>query len=279
MRGSRPRRAGPISGRMAAARSLTALLAAVCVVSAGCGGEDRLESFREPEPPVGQAVLPDLMPKPQLNVTTQRLVDRWHIRFSTIIVNVGAGDFVLRASRPDLGTDWSSEQLIPYSEGGAEAVPIDAELAWGGDGHDHWHIVRVATVRLVPLDAAGNPAGDDLGTDAKIGFCFYDHTHELERGPEEAVYSSHTCGHEQDTLVGMGLSPGWNDTYRQALPGQSIEVTGLPDGRYRLVTDVDEHEWFRDANRGNNRTWIDLELKMTPDGLSANTIGKGPAPS
>ena len=77
----------------------------------------------------------------------------------------------------------------------------------------------------------------------------------------------------------MGLSPGWNDTYRQTLPGQSIEVTGLPDGKYRLITDVDEHGWFHETTRTNNRTWIDLELRMTPAGLGANTIGTGPAPS
>lgn len=256
-----------------------AVLAAGLAVVSGCGGDDELAAFREPEPPVGEAALPDLMPKPQLNVTTQRLVDRWYIRFSTIIVNVGAGDFLLRARRVDLGSEWRVEQLIPHSGGGLELVPVDAELAWGGDGHGHWHIVRVATVRLLPLDGAGQPVDDTVETDGKIGFCFYDHTHELERGPEDGAYSAHTCGDERDTLLGMGLSPGWNDTYRQSLPGQSIEVTGLPDGKYRLVTDVDQYGWFREADRENNRTWIDLDLKMTPDGLSANTIGTGPEPS
>jgi hypothetical protein len=253
------------------------LLGASIVVVMGRG--DPLARFRDLERPVGAPVLPDLMPAPQLNVTTQRLVDRWYIRFSTIIVNVGSADFVLRATRPGVTEGWSVEQLIPHSKGGFEPLPVDAELAWGGDGHNHWHVVRVATVRLVPLDDAGEPHGESLATDAKIGFCFYDHTHELPRGPEGAVYSVHTCGHEGDLLLGMGLSPGWNDTYRQSLPGQSIEVTGLPDGKYRLVTEVDEYAWFREADRSNNRTWIDLELRMTPDGLSANTVGRGPTPS
>ncbi|HXF97741.1 MAG TPA: lysyl oxidase family protein [Gaiellaceae bacterium] len=263
---------------VSAAVAAAALIFVASLVFAIGQGDD-LERFREVEPPAGAPVLPDLAPKPQLNVTTQRLVDRWYIRFSTIIVNVGEGDFMLRASRPGIAGQWSVEQLVPHSGGGAAVRPVDAELAWGGDGHDHWHVVRVATVRLVPLDTGGKPVDRSLGTDAKIGFCFYDHTHELSRGPKEAVYSVHTCGHEDDTLVGMGLSPGWNDTYRQSLPGQSIEVTGLPDGRYRLVTDVDEYGWFREADRDNNRTWIDLEFRMTPDGLSANTVGTGPAPS
>lgn len=250
-----------------------ALLAAACVL-AGCAGND----IPEPDPPVGAAVLPDLMPKPQLNVTTGQVNGKWRIFFSTIIVNVGNGDFVLRATREDQG-EWSIEQGIPYSEGGAKVVPVASTLAWGGDGHDHWHVARVATVRLVSLGENGRPKDEEGGVDGKVGFCFYDHTHELERGPEEALYSAHGCGEEQDTFIGAGLSPGWNDTYRQTLPGQSIDVTGLPDGKYRLWTEVDETGSFREATRKNNRTWIDLDLRMTPAGLSANTIGTGPTPS
>ncbi len=75
-------------------------------------------------------------------------------------------------------------------------MPVDATLAWGGDGHDHWHVVRVATVRLVPLDERGRPKDEAGRIDSKIGFCFYDHTHEPNRGPEEPVYSAHSCGEE-----------------------------------------------------------------------------------
>jgi len=251
-----------------------ALAVLILPLMAACRGNN----IPEPDPPVGTPVLPDLTPKPQLNVTTGRVDGRWHIFFSTIIVNVGKSDFVLRAVRESGGT-WTVEQGIPYSESGARIVPTDAPLAWGGDGHDHWHVTRVATVRLVPLDDNGRPTDVKGRTDTKIGFCFYDHTHELDRGPEEAVYSVHSCGHEGDTLIGVGLSVGWNDTYRQSLPGQSIDVTGLPDGKYRLWTDIDEEGWFREATRKNNRTWIDVELKRTPTGLFAGTLDRGPSPS
>jgi hypothetical protein len=249
------------------------LLVAGLALATRWGGD----SLPEPDPPVGTAVLPDLMPKPQLNVTTGQVDGRWHIFFSTIIVNVGKSDFLLRAVRE--GRGWRVEQGVPYSVSGARIVPTKAVLAWGGDGHDHWHVARVATVRLVPLDASGRPKRVSGRTDTKVGFCFYDHTHELERGPEKAVFSAHSCGTEGDTLIGVGLSPGWNDTYRQSLPGQSIDVSGLPDGRYRLWTDIDEQGWFREASRANNRTWIDLDLRATPEGLSASTLAWGPSPS
>ena len=93
----------------------------LCLVAAGCGGESR-GAAEEPDPPVGKPVLPDLMPKPQFNVLTQKVGDRWRIRFSTTIVNVGEGDFILRAVR-NLRGGWKAEQDIPYSKQGARRVP------------------------------------------------------------------------------------------------------------------------------------------------------------
>jgi hypothetical protein len=254
------------------------LLVTVCLAAAGCGG-DELGAAAEPDPPVGSPVLPDLMPKPQNNVLTQKVKGRWRIRFNTIIVNVGEGDFLLRAVR-DVRGGWDSEQDIPYSEEGARRVPVRAPIVWGGDGHEHWHIERVALVRLVPLSKDGRvEQGAKPLVDTKVGFCFYDHTQELPTGLAEARYSAKSCGKEDTTVVGMGLSPGWNDTYRMGLPGQAIDVTNLPEGTYRLYTDIDPQGWFQEASTRNNRTWIDLELSRTANGLAAPTVGRGPAPS
>jgi len=247
----------------------------LALVVAGCGGGD-LGAAAEPDPPVGTPVLPDLVPKPQNNVLTQRVKGRWRIRFNTIIVNVGEGDFILRAKRTVRG-GWEAEQDIPYSEEGAKQVPIRARLVWGGDGHDHWHVERVAVVRLVPLTPDGRVVqGAKSLIDTKVGFCFYDHTHELPSGLAEPRYSAKSCGKEETIVVGMGLSPGWNDTYRMRLPGQAIDVTDVPDGKYRLFTEIDPRGWFHEASERNNRTWIDIELERTGHGLAAPTIGTGP---
>ncbi len=223
--------------------------------------------------------MPDLVPAPQRNVATQKIGRRWRIRFNTIVVNVGKGDFVLRGTR-EAGSIWTVEQDVPYSMSGAKRVPIRSAVVWGGDGHNHWHIVRVASVWLVPLGANGKPASNSRNlVDTKVGFCFYDHTHELVRGPAESVYSAHSCGKEQATEFGMGLSPGWNDTYLQSLPGQGIDITAVPDGEYRLFTDIDEPARFRELTRDNNLTWIDLELETTPQGRTALRTATGPRPS
>jgi lysyl oxidase len=255
-----------------------AAIPAAVALAAGCGG-DELDAAAEPDPPVGSPVLPDLAPKPQYNVLTQQVGNRWRIRFTTTIVNVGEGPFILRATRFP-GAEWRAEQDVAYTESGAEQMHVGSVLVWGGDGHEHWHVERVAVVRLVPLDDDGKArVGAKALVDTKVGFCFYDHTHELGRGPEEAVYSAHTCGHEDDTEFGMGLSPGWNDTYLQSLPGQSIDITDLADGQYRLFTEIDEQADFREATRSNNLTWIDLDVQTTPQGRIAIRTATGPQPS
>lgn len=246
-------------------------------IAVSCSG-DGATSFPEPDPPVGSPVLPDLAPSPQLNVQTQQFGGRWRIRFNTIIVNTGKGDFVLRGTR-NVRSPWKVEQDVMYSTSGADRIPTSAAAVWGGDGHDHWHIVRVASVWLVRLGDDGKPVDDSKKLiDTKVGFCFYDHTHELRRGPDEAVYSAHTCGKEDSTEFGMGLSPGWNDTYLQSLPGQSIYITGLPDGKYRLFTEIDERAQFTEATRANNLTWIDLEIRNTPQRPIVLTTARGPGP-
>jgi hypothetical protein len=253
--------------------TVAAALVVSCLLVSSCGGSER----DEPGPPIGRAVLPDLVPAPPVLVHLRRTKGRWSLAFDSVLVNVGHGEFLLRANR-DEEDRWHVEQDIPHSESGAEVVQTDATLVWGGDGHDHWHVSRVASNRLVRLDADGNPTGR-AWTDFKVGFCFYDHSRRLEKGPDEAVHSHESCGDEDDHTIGMGLSPGWADVYKWVLPGQSIDITRIPDGKYRLWAEADERGWFREVTRENNVTWVDLDLQTRADELrTALVVDVGPQP-
>src|SRR5947207_2220333 len=75
--------AGPIG------RTVLVLVAMAAVIGAtGCGGAGGLGAAATPDKPVGKPVLPDLAPKPQLNVLVQKVGSRWRIRFETVLVNV-----------------------------------------------------------------------------------------------------------------------------------------------------------------------------------------------
>lgn len=232
------------------------------------GTGERSNALPRPDPPVGQPLLPDIVPAIPTDLRIENDQDRSFIAFSSILVNIGEGDFILRATRESEDAPWLVEQDVPYSTSGAQVVPLETPLVWGGDGHEHWHIKRVAINRLVPLDGTGRPDPDAAGwPDAKVGFCFYDFSRQLDSAPQNAVYSSKSCGDFGDDEVGMGLSIGWGDTYNYGLPGQRIEVTELPDGAYRLWVEADKRGWFREATRDNNVTWANIALSTKPNGL------------
>lgn len=246
---------------------LSVVLAFALAIAASCGGDDRgLTSIEPPDPPVGIAEMPDISPGPPQQTHMTREKGRWLIRFSTMLANVGVGDFILRATKGPGG--WEVAQDVPYSEDGAKVYPTRARLVWGGDGHNHWHVARIAIGRLMPFTSEGPvpPRKGQGVADTKVGFCYYDHSRLAEDAPQNVVYSHEACGKEDDTAIGMGLSWGWMDIYGFKLPGQAIDVTDVPDGKYRLWVNVDTNQWFQEARRDNNVTWVDLEIVTKANG-------------
>jgi hypothetical protein len=256
---------------------LTILATTLALAAIACGGEERSLSG----PPVGEPVLPDLVPEPPDALHTLKDDQGvWTMRFSSIIVNQGDGDFILHGDRA--GDQWTVQQQIGYSHSGSEFVPTPATMVFAGDGHEHWHVERVATYRLEREDGTGVPiVGAEGRADTKVGFCFYDSHKKLDGGPGKAQFSRFGCGKQSDTQFKMGLSPSWGDVYDFTLPGQSVNITDLPDGRYRLWAEADPQAWFHEVTRDNNVTWVDLELKT--QGVErtrlATVVATGPRPA
>lgn len=249
-----PRRAG---------LAVLALLAAFLLACSSEGSE--LES--EPTlPPAGSPLAPDLAVAPIEDLQVGTAPDgRRLLFFSATIVNLGDGPLLLSGTRSDDG--WTLAQRVQYSESGEETIPMQFSMIFGGDGHDHWHVAEAARYRLTALgDAEGTPKYD-----AKVGFCFFDqvvYREDLVGGATEPQHASHECGHEDARVSEMGLSVGWGDPYQWFLPGQSIDVTGVPDGRYRLEAIVDSLGRFRETNVANNITWVEFEMETRElDGL------------
>ena len=133
-----------------------------------------------------------------------------------------------------------------------------ATLVWGGHGHNHWHVRLGASYRLFRSGAT-----TPVRTYAKVGYCFFDQIPfrpSLPQAPRVPVFPADTCGGKERLKLEMGVSPGWADPYSWTLPDQRIDVTGLPDGRYRLLAIADPHNWFRESDERNNETWVDLRV-------------------
>jgi hypothetical protein len=103
-----------------------------------------------------------------------------------------------------------------------------------GHGHDHWHFAQFARY---PLE---RPDVSTVVTDPKVGFCL---------GPSDPIAltlpgaqfqppfhePAHGCGTATNLWVHEELPTGWNDTYSNSVEGQTLDITNVPNGRYRLA--------------------------------------------
>ena len=211
-------------------------------------------------------VLPDLRMARLQNLQIQNTADgRKLLRFDSIIVNVGAGNFEARGSRSSTSTDMTVTQRIFNDQGGYKDLPTTARMYFAGDGHTHWHLRDLETYELRRLDN-----GVKVGTGEKHGFCFFDN---YPFGATQTAYYT-GCGNDPNALqVRMGLSRGWGDIYQSSIVDQYIDITGLTAGNYKLRATADRANWFSEGNNSNNFTWVDIQIS----GKSVSVIRYGPS--
>jgi hypothetical protein len=169
------------------------------------------------------------------------------------------------------------KQRIYTSTGGwydiattAGMVYAPSSPTYGHDGHNHWHLRDLETGTLSRLDN-----GVKVGSLQKHGFCFYDNTRFrlwLARAPQDPVYT--WCGSQSSLSVRMGISVGWGDTYRYTTHNQWIDVTNVPNGRYRLRATAETARFgFREKYTWNNHTHVDVAIS----GTTVKVLAWGPA--
>jgi Lysyl oxidase len=216
--------------------------------------------------------LPDLAMAKLQRLTTDNTGGRRLLRFSAIIVNIGAGPMEVRSQRPTTSSSWTSQQVIYDDAGGSRTVATPGvQLVYGGDGHNHWHVKDLERYRLVPSGGGSERLGQ------KSGFCFFDNYQyklSLPGAPQSVQYPRSACGTQTSKTLRHGLSTGWGDTYQWSLPDQYIDTTGLPDGNYRLWATADQADLFLESNNANNSTWVDLRI----DANGVTVLRKAPNP-
>jgi hypothetical protein len=270
-------------------------------VSPSCETKNLTKPPDPPEP--SKDLLPDLAMGPItrvqiFNAGTAPDTEK-RLRFNTTVGNVGAGKLEVLGERPDASTpNMSTTQRIYDSAGGARDVSTDATLFFtnGNDAHTHWHVGDLEDYTLWELDANGNVVGQGpVVPDAeKIGFCLYDnedwggtaagidpfYRQHVQDGTTPGPGPANSCASFQpDALsVTMGFSRGWGESFNRSTNGQYVDVTGLPDGDYRLRTAVDQADWFLEEEEANNSTYVDVRItgdvvEVLREGPSAQPIG------
>ncbi|MBW3665771.1 MAG: hypothetical protein KY469_22005 [Actinobacteria bacterium] len=194
--------------------------------------------------------------------------------------NVGDGPFELRYDLSGSATDQQLRQRIYRSDrswserraGSYEFHPT----------HAHFHYRNFAVSRLWASDEEGRRLGDEpVRPGRKNGFCVID----IENiwfgryGDAARSYYFPQCSGPTETgesgpVLRQGMSVGWGDVYNWFLPGQYIEVSGVPDGYYLLETIADADQLVLETDEDNNS--VSALIRICGD--EAEFV-EGPSPS
>lgn len=130
-----------------------------------------------------------------------------------------------------------------------------------------------------PEEERGRRLGDGpVQVGEKNGFCVVDIENIWfgRHGDAPRTYYFPQCQAPTDTgtsgpALRQGMSAGWADVYNWFLPGQYIEVSGLPDGYYLLDTFADVDGLVLEADETNNVNTALIRIC----GESADSVGEG----
>jgi hypothetical protein len=196
-------------------------------------------------------------PASDLSVATTASGGR-EIRFTTTTWNAGDGPLELIAG--ETGPAGQNVYQRVYLDNGSHYDNLAGTFELH-PAHDHFHLEGYALYTLQPLNAPGA----SQRTGQKTTFCLMDTTKvnlRLPGSPNRAVYGG--CG-----STFQGLSVGWGDRYGSHLEGQSIDITGNPDGTYRLMIEADPESRLLETDESDNASCVLLNV----NGFSVTVLG------
>jgi hypothetical protein len=243
-----PRRANRLILALGVALAAAAAVAVALASTAGAGKSTPTTI------PAG-ALLPDLQTvvPTHLNLVNQQQRDK--LRFSNGIANTGAGPLALRPEHVgEISNGW---QEFRDADGNVLAERLASQYEFHA-AHNHWHLGDVALFEI----RKGSPTGPIVnGNQQKVTFCLIDWYKLSDNSPtREKTFWDCEQGYQ-------GISAGWVDQYHHALEGQSLDLTGAPNGNdYYLVSTANHARKFTETDYTNNTAWVRFTLSQDSQG-------------
>jgi hypothetical protein len=217
----------------------------------------------EPTAKPNRATVPDLVPMPSWGVRAT-LDEQGHdqVTFAATVWNAGPARLSVDGFRRN-GTNTMDAYQDFYRDGQRVGYQLVGTFEYDArPGHEHWHFSDFANYNL--LDAAGT----HVMRSGKEAFCLAPTDAEnltvpgAEWRPSYLGFSQ--CGTQASISLSETLPTGWGDTYVQSLPGQSFDISGLPNGTYQIEVLANPLGRLIETNTTNNRSLRHVELGGTP---------------
>ncbi len=209
------------------------------------------------------------------------------LRFDNELANVGAGELTLRFR-------WDGTEAVSNCQMQQVVHWTDGHVTYRGAGpctfhvqHGHFHYRNMGRFYLYAVDPRGLRDRFPTTESKKVGFCAIDVDYFGFGRPDTAprVNSFPTCNvpsqaqgvnsAQAGVWEYMGIGRGWGDIYTWDLPSQYIEISGVPDGVYDLVSVANpDHGLLVGSSRGaDSATRIRLRgstVTVLREGVDAN---------
>ena len=125
--------------------------------------------------------------------------------------------------------------------------------------HNHWHVLNIATYEL-----RYEPTGDTVLVKRKVGYCLTDARLAFPSpvSPHSSTYPINPPNQTGcQAVTTQGISSGWADAYQLPLPGQDLNITGLPRGHYCLTSRTDPANVLTELDDANNVRRVHIALR------------------
>ena len=177
---------------------------------------------------------------------------RQYIAFGATVWNGGTSPLVVDGFRRT-GTELMDAYQYFYDAAGKQVGSTTAgTMEWDKrEGNMHWHFTDFAQYRLLSADKkvavrSGKEAFCLVNTDAVDTLL-----PNAKLRPTNTDLSS-SCGANTSVAVREVLDVGHGDTYHQGLPGQSFDVTDLPNGTYYIEVLANPSNRLTELSTTNN---------------------------
>jgi hypothetical protein len=206
--------------------------------------------------PAGTPHLPDIRPRRPGDLSIQMNGSVKELRLANTVWNAGQGPLELRPVNSG-GTTTAYQRV--YSHDAAGNPYLLSETPIGNftyhPGHGHWHFEGFALYEVLEVTPTGGE-GAVLRQGEKVSFCIIPTTFITSNLQHAGWGGSYSCG----ATAMQGLPVGWGDTYTSGLAGQSVDVTGLPDGIYWLRSTADFKDLIDEKRETNNSVKVKIQI-------------------
>jgi len=219
--------------------------------------------------PAGKASVPDV-PKPDLRslpaygITVsdgyEEVPGKDYLAFSANVWNAGPAKLVVDGFRSPGKEVMDAYQYFYDTDGTQVGYTPTGGLEWDPrPGHEHWHFLDFASYRLLTADQK------ETVRSGKEAFCLAN-TDAVDYTVKNADWHpgntdlSTACGQENSISVREVLDVGSGDTYTQDLPGQSFDITDLPNGTYYIQVLANPENRLKETDHSNNSALREVVL-------------------